>query len=181
MSRKSLIHKRNIASAPIDGSRQRKASPVAINSSRLSMQSNHRLFLVWSPQYELGIPIIDEQHRGVVSLLNSLFYYISNPSRKALIMPLLKTCKRYIELHFITEEGVLSNTGYPDWQAHKATHRKIYAKLQAALHNIMRGGNYDNAPEEFLYLMKTLWIEHSNIADQAFAPYVRKVLGHVKP
>ena len=34
------------------------------------------LYITWKNEDELGIPIIDEQHRGVVTAINSLFYFM---------------------------------------------------------------------------------------------------------
>ncbi len=34
------------------------------------------LYIIWHPDNDLGIPIIDEQHRGLVSAINSLHYFI---------------------------------------------------------------------------------------------------------
>lgn len=37
----------------------------------------HTLFIVWSDMNETGIKIIDDQHRGIVSVINSLYFYMS--------------------------------------------------------------------------------------------------------
>lgn len=36
------------------------------------------LCIVWSDTNNLGIPIIDEQHRGIISASNSLYFSMQN-------------------------------------------------------------------------------------------------------
>ncbi len=39
---------------------------------------NHNVFIVWEDKYNVGIPIIDEQHRGIVTTINSLHFGIQH-------------------------------------------------------------------------------------------------------
>jgi len=39
---------------------------------------NHNILIVWDSSFNLGIPIVDEQHRGIVSTINSLCFAIQN-------------------------------------------------------------------------------------------------------
>ena len=36
---------------------------------------NNNVFIVWKNSNDCGINIIDEQHRGIVSTINTLFYF----------------------------------------------------------------------------------------------------------
>mgnify|MGYP002597985030 CR=1 FL=1 len=36
---------------------------------------NRPLYIVWSDAFDTGVAIIDEQHRGLVSLINTFFYH----------------------------------------------------------------------------------------------------------
>ena len=43
------------------------------NEEKHVIQNNLPL-IVWRPEYELGIHIVDEHHRGILTATNSLYY-----------------------------------------------------------------------------------------------------------
>jgi len=45
------------------------------------------LYIVWSDNNELGIPIIDEQHRAIISTINSLHYFMQPGHGDDIIQP----------------------------------------------------------------------------------------------
>ena len=159
---------------------EQNSAPVP-SHNRPGVFSVHRLFFVWSPEHELGIPIIDEQHRGAVSLANSLYYHMANPTGKAILFPFMQKFNRYLVLHAVTEEELLADTGYPDLEAHKALHAELQFDLKGAMRRAELSGNYGSVPEEFLANLKKWWMEHLNGADRDFVPYVRHILAqHTK-
>ena len=37
----------------------------------------HNLYIIWEEGYNLGIPIIDEQHRAIVATINTYHYFVT--------------------------------------------------------------------------------------------------------
>jgi len=47
------------------------------------------LYIVWSDNNSVGIPIIDEQHRGIISTINSLHFFIQAGHGDEILKPTL--------------------------------------------------------------------------------------------
>lgn len=89
-------------------------------------------YVKWDPKLELGIPVIDEQHKKLVALCNNLYQGIlhtkdSAGSWQESLRGTLKECADYVMVHFRDEEKILQAVGYADFANHKAQH-EIYTK-----------------------------------------------------
>ena len=67
------------------------------------------VFINWKTDYDLGIPIIDEQHRGIVTIINSLYYGMQNNYMRSLLEPIIGMLHEYTKIHFEIEESFLKN------------------------------------------------------------------------
>lgn len=60
----------------------------------------------WNNNFESGIPIIDEQHRKLVDLLNKLVRNIARQSTTVELTSIFAEIKAYVLFHFSAEEGI---------------------------------------------------------------------------
>lgn len=60
----------------------------------------------WNEYFESGITIIDEQHRQLVDLLNSLASHMACGSDEVLLLEVFNRPAAYVVRHFQTEEGI---------------------------------------------------------------------------
>jgi hemerythrin len=103
----------------------------------------------WSDAYKLGIPIIDEQHIVLVSIINkaskavvdSLKSLQSGKEKKEYedAKAILDELYEYAKLHFSTEEKFFREFHYEKTNEHKAQHRAFYNQLQSFKKNLTRG------------------------------------------
>ncbi|MDR2207888.1 MAG: bacteriohemerythrin [Azoarcus sp.] len=128
------------------------------------------LFIKWQNKNNTGIQLIDEQHRGIVSIVNS-FYYLAEKGmcNDALFLSITKTLKSYSLIHFIVEERILKATEYPDLAKHIETHRKLSLETKRIEYEAIR----DNDPMLLLKFLKKWWIEHINGEDMDYVPHLR--------
>ena len=75
------------------------------------------LYIVWNDKYHVGVPIIDEQHRGIVSAINTLFEFIRQGHGQEALKPTFLVLEQYTRLHFITEQRLLQEIEYPNLEA----------------------------------------------------------------
>ncbi len=129
------------------------------------------LYIVWSEKNELGIPIIDEQHRGIVSTINSFHYFIQEGRGDEVLEPTLATLENYTKIHFATEEDLMQRAGFPDLDKHKALHRTLMKRTT----DISRESIYLKDPDMALRFLKEWWLGHINVEDRKYSPYVRKL------
>ena len=131
------------------------------NSASL-MQS---IFIVWKPEYDLGIPIIDEQHRGIVTIINSLYYGAQKSSFiKNIFSPTISMLRSYADIHFQTEEHFLEAIEYPG----AADHSLLHQKYSSILAGIDRKSSVDKDPLKLMEFLKKWWLGHICEEDMQF-------------
>ncbi|EKV31529.1 Hemerythrin [Caenispirillum salinarum AK4] len=81
--------------------------------------------IAWSKDLEIGIPVIDADHKVLVSLLNQVFDTVGDNEEKATLGSVLNSLVEYTEYHFAREEKLQEVAGYSGLEAHKARHRDL--------------------------------------------------------
>ena len=91
----------------------------------------------WSNNFETGIDIIDEQHKVLVELLNSLALFLANRSCEMTLNIALDKLTEYTDYHFKTEEKLwekyLKNDPY--YKTHLKTHKSFIDKIISLKNN----------------------------------------------
>ena len=124
----------------------------------------HNIFIVWNPEYDLGIPIIDEQHRGIVTIINSLYYGTQNHYIKNILSPTIGMLRSYADIHFQTEEHFLESINFPDIAKHRLLHKEYTSKLA----KVERGISIDKDPRQLMVFLKDWWLGHICEEDMLF-------------
>jgi hemerythrin len=112
----------------------------------------------WTADLEIGIPIIDSQHRRIVEYLNQL-NDIRTTKDRGIIARVIEELVDYTQTHFSFEESILEESGYPFLKAHQSVHRLF----------IKRIGNYQ---ERFSL--------GDDIVDDLYTTLVTWLLNHIK-
>jgi hemerythrin len=128
----------------------------------------HNILIVWQPSYNLGIPIVDEQHRGIVSTINSLCFAIQNKHGNEMLKPVISMVAEYTRIHFEIEEDFLQKCGYPELEHHRTLHKE----LTEALSHTSQDSIWNKDPQEFLEFLKNWWINHICKEDRVFTHYL---------
>jgi hemerythrin len=129
------------------------------------------LYVVWSDENNLGIPIIDEQHRGIVSTINSLHHFIITGHGQEMIDPIMVTLQQFTNIHFSVEEALMSEARYPDFDEHIKLHRTLIAKTKEVFDEARK--NKD--PYMVLNFLKEWWLVHINKQDRKYVPFLKKL------
>lgn len=77
--------------------------------------------ILWTASLAVGIPEIDQQHQELFLRLERLLRGIVGGEREE-VGRLLEFLGRYVVDHFGAEERWMTQSGYPDYPAHKAEH-----------------------------------------------------------
>lgn len=87
----------------------------------------------WNPNFETGIPLIDEQHQRLVHLLNILAAHLAQESESIVIDQVFAELADYAHFHFQTEEEIWRrHFGDDDWfTGHKHAHTTFLERLRA--------------------------------------------------
>ena len=130
------------------------------------------LYIIWNDRNMLGIPIIDEQHRGIVSTINSFHYFIQEGKGLNALQPTLDILRQYTFIHFKTEEALITAAEYPDLE----NHIKMHSMLAEKTNQIAEEAVSNNEPELALVFLKDWWLSHINREDSKYSSYVKKYL-----
>lgn len=131
------------------------------------------LYIVWQPSNEISIPIIDEQHRGIVSTINSLYYFFLEGEACRAFEPTIDILNNYAKLHFLTEEALMRSAGYGVVEDHIALHNDFTNQMRSMSKN---SASLEQT-HDLLTFLKNWWLNHINKNDREFAAVVRKHLG----
>eukprot|EP01012_Entosiphon_sulcatum_P024308 TRINITY_DN29478_c0_g1_i1.p1 TRINITY_DN29478_c0_g1~~TRINITY_DN29478_c0_g1_i1.p1 ORF type:complete len:734 (-),score=113.07 TRINITY_DN29478_c0_g1_i1:937-3138(-) len=84
--------------------------------------------IVWTPDYAVNIPLIDEQHKVLFQIMDNLRLAILEHREKSDVAQVMKGLVDYCIHHFHAEEGIMDAVGYPTQQSHAAVHRQFEEK-----------------------------------------------------
>ena len=133
----------------------------------------HSLLISWSHKNEIGIPIIDEQHRGIVSLINSFGFSIQNGQQTEFYLNTIFTMiDGYTKLHFATEEEFFRLAEYDEAEKHKELHTALIRQSFAIASESIRLRD----PNIYLQFLKKWWVTHISNCDPLYAATVKKYL-----
>ena len=129
---------------------------------------HHNVFIVWKPEYNLGIHIVDEHHRGIVSTINSLYYGMQHKHGASLLKPITDMVYDYTRIHFEVEEYFLDKCNFPGIKGHRFLHTELMDELQ----KVGRQSILHRDPYEFMDFLKQWWIDHICDKDRLFRDYL---------
>lgn len=135
------------------------------------------LYVVWNANHHLQVPILDEQHHGVASAINSLFFFIHQGWGLGSLLPTLKIVKANVAFHMKTEEGILEKLGanYDLISQHRALHQQFVKESTEAYEEAMS----EKDPMILLKYLRTWLINHVAVEHVKYEGLLEKIV--VKP
>jgi len=127
-----------------------------------------QLAFVWDDSYQLGIPVLDEQHRTIASNLNSLSYLIRVGRSESIIEATLNTLDQCMRIHFSTEEEILEAAAFPGLKEHRAAHQAFSRQIQDRL----ASGSGTTTADGILRFLIDWWPRHITSEDRAFVAHL---------
>ena len=86
----------------------------------------------WSPHLETGIPLMDDDHRHLVSLYNDILLFAKD-ARQSLMGERLICLAQDMEAHFSREEGLMAGCPPDLVAAHRHEHQQLLAELSCQM------------------------------------------------
>ncbi len=128
----------------------------------------------WKPQYETGIPIIDEQHKRLFARLDAVQRAVVQGSPREEIGDLLQSLMAETVEHFRTEEAIMAQHGFPDLLAHIREHELLTEKLGELAQR------FEDSQDAMALLVTTFmggWLRHHiSEGDLSYARFIKS--GH---
>ena len=125
----------------------------------------------WKDKYSTGIHRIDEQHKGLIEMINKLFAAMQSGAGKDVLDDIFAGLMDYTGQHFLTEELLMSNCSYPELEEHQLLHRKFTEDV-LRFEKEYQSGNSGISIQLITFLRN--WLdEHICKSDHKYIPYLR--------
>ncbi len=86
--------------------------------------------IVWKPEYSVGDPAVDHEHRELIDLVNTAVADIIEGRPEADVDRCLGDLYRAVSAHFALEEKQMRRAGYGEYPPHKADHEQLLDTLR---------------------------------------------------
>ncbi|HYH18496.1 MAG TPA: hemerythrin domain-containing protein [Azospirillum sp.] len=98
-----------------------------------------RDLIVWGVEHETGIASIDQQHRGLVEMLNALHRRSGDRLTPDEALGLVDTLRDHVQAHFGMEEGVVRAMAPGRFLQHRAHHAAMVVQFDGIRDEIAEG------------------------------------------
>lgn len=123
----------------------------------------------WNESYNIGIDVIDKQHRQILDYINAL-EEIRGTGERDRIKEVLNDLIDYTQSHFSFEENLLEQVSYQYLPSHRGIHELFVKRLNDYRLKFEKGKSIEND----LYRLLSKWlINHIQHDDQDYVDAVR--------
>lgn len=142
--------------------------------------------IAWRKQISTGNDLIDQDHKYLLCLFNSIELAQGTPEGLKLLPVFFGQLLDYTKEHFQREERIQLKMEYPGYMEHKLKHQQIIThldtameKLNTLLKNSDEGQDHESLKQqldhEILSLAREWVIDHLIKTDLEMQPYLKKL------
>ena len=127
--------------------------------------------LIWDDRFNIGIEIIDKEHKKLFKIIKKLFTANENEIKSQwFCQEGIKYFKEHAVRHFSEEEEYMSSIGYKDLEMHRRLHEDFRLRTLPSLERELEKTDYDkDAISHFLGVCAGWLIGHTLTEDHAIA------------
>lgn len=87
-------------------------------------------FLQWKPEYSVGVPSVDDEHREMIDMINGVYEGLGEAPDLKEIEKCLEDIFSAISLHFALEERIMRDNAYSEYDEHKEDHEDLLDEIR---------------------------------------------------
>ncbi len=131
--------------------------------------------IAWNSDLNIGIEIIDNQHRRIVSMVNQLNmvrrkHQVGTEDRMSVVGDVIAELVDYTLSHFAFEEALMEDATYPFFRAHKRVHN-LFVKRVGEYQ--VRFQNGEDITDELHGMLSRWLVNHIRNDDAAYGPAIK--------
>jgi hemerythrin len=130
------------------------------------------MLVEWEDRYSVGIELIDDQHKELFNLTNTLYEgcLAGDEAARSYFMETVHGTVDYVKYHFTAEEKMLEKVKYPNFAEHKKEHEGFVKKILEDVESFQGGRKF--VPNVFVRYLKDWILTHIAIQDKKYAEYI---------
>lgn len=129
--------------------------------------------VAWTDDLEIGVVLIDTQHRELFSRAAAFLAATERGEGKAHVLETLGFLAGYAVSHFEAEEALMRDSGYPELSAHRREHQAFHATLHDLTMAFARQGLSDLLAASTSRKLVAWLDDHVRTTDRALGSWVR--------
>lgn len=136
-----------------------------------------RKFAEWTTAFSVDVPQMDDEHKRLFNIINSLHATLKGNNDKKSIMKVVNELGDYTEKHFAHEELLMEKCSYDKLDIQKEQHKMFEEKIKSMKNDLEQNGA--ERPFEILQFLKDWLVRHIQNEDRQYGS-VMNGLGNLK-
>lgn len=128
-------------------------------------------FVKWSDDYCVGNTLLDVHHKLFFDMVKEFSHKVHNNKQDIDASEIVQFLQDYIDMHFSTEERILSEIHFPDLRNHNAIHSE-FSKNIGRLNDELYKSELSHIIDRILDLTQTWFLDHILTQDKQFSKYL---------
>ncbi len=139
--------------------------------------------LVWQDRFDIGVDVIDKEHRKLFSIMNRLFTFSEQEDKMQWVCQEgLKYFQDHAMKHFAEEEVYMASIAYKGYESHRRIHDNFRRNTLPALEQELQLSHYSkDAVSHFLSVCAGWLIGHTLTEDRAITGEVMSKWDNLLP
>ncbi len=125
-----------------------------------------RVFILWNEKYNTGIQEIDDQHKKLIKILNSLYESFVDRTTNEKLKEVVQEMAKYTEYHFGVEEKYFKEFNYSAADEHIAEHQTFVQNVKTFQEDMEQGKV--SVTFQLMNFLRSWLIEHINGTDRRY-------------
>jgi hemerythrin len=125
---------------------------------------------MWNESYSVRVRQFDVQHQKLFEIINTLADAMRTGKGEEVIRDVVAQLAVYTRTHFLQEEVVMKQTGYPALAAHQQQHARLMADVEKYKADLDGGRNPDTVG--VLNFLRTWLLDHIQKSDKAYSAHM---------
>lgn len=131
---------------------------------------NSYVLVRWQDSYSTNIPVIDEQHKKLVGLINELYSAFLQRAGREKYGEIIAEMVKYTVYHFKTEESLMRLYNYSKLEEHIEEHKKFTKKTFQFKKEYDSGKT--NLNYQLLNFLRNWLVSHICSVDKEYVPVI---------
>lgn len=130
----------------------------------------------WKRSFSVDIVSVDKEHADIIKQINKIAEMLRGDVTVADVLSQVEAVVSETKRHFVHEETVMRNIGYPHLQRHKSKHDALISDISGYLANAQRADRTPD-PERLLSYLKFWFLRHVITEDRLIERHLNKKEG----